>query len=133
MGYLKWSTLGYDLKIACAKFQGNRSKIDGEIDEKHALQNYQNECGPGYKLLLFALVGHMTLTLELMDTILINCILFKIILSCSVGFHSLEVVGRGSDTQLQVGENVRFPCNNKDAYTPGDVFDIPYNTERTVD
>ena len=41
-------TLGYDLKITCAKFQGNRFIIDGEIDEKHALQNYQNECGPGY-------------------------------------------------------------------------------------
>ena len=41
-------TLGYDLKIASAKFQGNRFLFDGEIDEKHALQNYQNECGPGY-------------------------------------------------------------------------------------
>ena len=41
-------TLGYDLKIACAKFQGNRFIIDGEIDEKHALQIYQNECRPGY-------------------------------------------------------------------------------------
>ena len=28
--------LGYDLKIACAKFQENRFIIDGEIDEKHA-------------------------------------------------------------------------------------------------
>ena len=35
-------TLGYDLKIACAKFQENRFIIDGEIDEKHALQNYPN-------------------------------------------------------------------------------------------
>ena len=41
-------TLGYDLKIASAKFQGNRFIIDEEIDEKHALQNYQNECDPGY-------------------------------------------------------------------------------------
>ena len=40
-------TLGYDLKIACAKFQGNWFIIEGEIDEKHALQNSQNECGPG--------------------------------------------------------------------------------------
>ena len=41
-------TLGYDLKIVCAKIQGNRFIIDGEIDEKHALtlQNYQNEYGP---------------------------------------------------------------------------------------
>ena len=41
-------TLGHDLKIACAKFQGNRFIIDVEIDEKHALQIYQNKCGPGY-------------------------------------------------------------------------------------
>ena len=40
--------LGYDLKIACDKFQENWFIIDGEIDEKHALQNYQNKCGPGY-------------------------------------------------------------------------------------
>ena len=30
--------LGHGLEISCAKFQGNRSRIDGEIDEKHALQ-----------------------------------------------------------------------------------------------
>ena len=41
-------TLGYDLKIAGAKFQENWFIIDGEINEKHALQIYQNECGPGY-------------------------------------------------------------------------------------
>ena len=40
--------LGYDLKIASAEFKGNRLIIDTEIDEKHALQNYQNECGPRY-------------------------------------------------------------------------------------
>ena len=40
-------TLGYDLKIDCGKFQGNRLIIDGEIDKKQALQNYQNECGSG--------------------------------------------------------------------------------------
>ena len=33
------------MKIACAKCQGNRFIIDGEIDEKHGLQKYQNECG----------------------------------------------------------------------------------------
>ena len=43
-------TLGHDLKITCAKFQGNRFIIDGKIDEKHALLNYQNECVPGYRL-----------------------------------------------------------------------------------
>ena len=41
-------TSGYDLKIICAKFQGDRFIIDGEIDGKHELQNYQKECGPGY-------------------------------------------------------------------------------------
>ena len=30
--------LGHDLEMTCAKFQGNRFKIDGEIDKKHALQ-----------------------------------------------------------------------------------------------
>ena len=43
------ATLGYDLKIACAKFQRNRFILDREIDKKHALQNYQNECGTGYR------------------------------------------------------------------------------------
>ena len=43
-------TLGHDLKITCAKFQGNRFIIDGKNDEKHALLNYQNECVPGYRL-----------------------------------------------------------------------------------
>ena len=32
------------------KFQGNQFIIDGEINEKHALQIYQNECGPGYSI-----------------------------------------------------------------------------------
>ena len=41
--------LGYDLKITCAKFQGNWFIIDGEINEKRALQIYRNICGPGYK------------------------------------------------------------------------------------
>ena len=43
--------------IACAKFQENRFIIDGEIDEKHALQNYQNECGPGYSVKILGLQG----------------------------------------------------------------------------
>ena len=42
--------LGYDLKIACAKFEGNPFIIDGEVNEKHALQIYQNNYGPGYNL-----------------------------------------------------------------------------------
>ena len=41
-------TLGYDLKIACAKFQGNRF-----INDKHALQIYQTECGPGYTVNIY--------------------------------------------------------------------------------
>ena len=36
--------LGHDLEMACAKLQGNRFKIDGEINEEHALQIYQNNC-----------------------------------------------------------------------------------------
>ena len=28
----------------------NRLKIDGEINEKHALQIYINNCGPGYSV-----------------------------------------------------------------------------------
>ena len=39
------SLLGYDLKIACAQF---RFIVDGENNEKHALQIYQNTCVPGY-------------------------------------------------------------------------------------
>ena len=30
--------LGHDLKMSCTKFHDNRLKIDGEIDEKYALQ-----------------------------------------------------------------------------------------------
>ena len=30
--------LGQDLEMSCAKLQENRLIIDGEIDEKHALQ-----------------------------------------------------------------------------------------------
>ena len=33
-----FAKLGHDLQMASAKFQGNPSRIDGEIDEKHALQ-----------------------------------------------------------------------------------------------
>ena len=36
--------LGHDLEMACTKFHENRLIIDGEIDEKHALQIYQNNC-----------------------------------------------------------------------------------------
>ena len=39
--------LGYDLKIACAQF---RFIVDGENNEKHALQIYQNTCVPGYSI-----------------------------------------------------------------------------------
>ena len=30
--------LGHDLEMSCTKFHENRFRIDGEIDEKHALQ-----------------------------------------------------------------------------------------------
>ena len=30
--------LEHHWEMSCAKFRGNRIKIDGEIDEKHALQ-----------------------------------------------------------------------------------------------
>ena len=30
--------LGHELEMSCAKFQDNRFRIDGEIDEKLALQ-----------------------------------------------------------------------------------------------
>ena len=30
--------LGHDLQMSCAKFQENRFRIDGAIDEKNALQ-----------------------------------------------------------------------------------------------
>ena len=36
--------LEHDLEIACTEFHENRLIIDGEIDEKHALQIYQSEC-----------------------------------------------------------------------------------------
>ena len=36
--------LGHDLEMFCTKFNANRFRIDGEIDEKHALQIYQNNC-----------------------------------------------------------------------------------------
>ena len=36
--------LGHDLEMACGKFQENRFRIDGEINEKHALLFYQNNC-----------------------------------------------------------------------------------------
>ena len=38
--FLKYFS-GFDLKMACAKFQGNRFRMDGEIVKKHALQIYQ--------------------------------------------------------------------------------------------
>ena len=37
--------LEHDLKMACTHVQENWFRIDGEIDEKHALQIYQNNCG----------------------------------------------------------------------------------------
>ena len=36
--------LGHDLEMACAKFQGDRFRINGEFDEKHALQFFLNIC-----------------------------------------------------------------------------------------
>ena len=35
--------LEHDLEMACTKFHENRLILDGEIDEKHALQIYQNK------------------------------------------------------------------------------------------
>ena len=64
-------TLGYDLKIACAKFQGNWFIIVAEIDEKHALQNYQNGCGPGYSQLLVTVSNVMLITLVLLEPYII--------------------------------------------------------------
>ena len=34
----------HDLEMACTNFHENRLITDGEIDEKHALQIYQNKC-----------------------------------------------------------------------------------------
>ena len=45
--------LGYNSDMACGKFQPPGIGlfkivfIDGEINEKHAVQIYQNNCGPG--------------------------------------------------------------------------------------
>ena len=36
--------LGHDLEMASTKFHENLFGIDGEIDEKHALQIYRNNC-----------------------------------------------------------------------------------------
>ena len=36
--YLDYCMLGHDLEMSRAKFQGNRFRIDGEIDKIHALQ-----------------------------------------------------------------------------------------------
>ena len=36
--------LGLDLEMSCAKFQGNRFKFDGEIEEKHVLQVIVSLC-----------------------------------------------------------------------------------------
>ena len=33
-----------DLEMACAKFHENRLIVDGEIEEKHRLQVYENNC-----------------------------------------------------------------------------------------
>ena len=35
--------LEHDLEMACTKFHENWLIIDGQIDEKHALQIYQNK------------------------------------------------------------------------------------------
>ena len=45
-------TLGYDLKIACAKFQGNWFIIDGEIDIKHELRTTKINVAHGIIILL---------------------------------------------------------------------------------
>ena len=47
----------HDLKRACAK--GNRFRIDGEIDEKPALQIYQNNYVLDYSILLTLMVIFM--------------------------------------------------------------------------
>ena len=36
--YIFLPMLGYDFEMTCAKSQGNRFRIDGEIDEKYMLQ-----------------------------------------------------------------------------------------------
>ena len=36
---------GHDIERVCTKVQGNWLRIDREIEEKHALQIYQNNCG----------------------------------------------------------------------------------------
>ena len=36
--------LGHTCEMACSKFHANRLRIEREIDEKHALQIYQNNC-----------------------------------------------------------------------------------------
>ena len=35
--------LGHDLEMACTQFYANQCRIDGEIDEKHALQIYEKK------------------------------------------------------------------------------------------
>ena len=39
-----FTMLEHDLEMACAKFQAIGSEFTGDIDEKHALQIYQNNC-----------------------------------------------------------------------------------------
>ena len=51
--------------------------IDGAINEKHALQNYQNECGPEYNIfLLIVLVQFFNKTRGFLQQVLLFWTLF---------------------------------------------------------
>ena len=49
-----------DQKMACTKFQGNRFRIDGEIDKKYALHIYQKNCGPRFSIIFAFTVTMVT-------------------------------------------------------------------------
>ena len=54
------------MEIVCTQFQGNRFRIDGEIDEKHALQIYQNNCVLDYHVLVDSCIyGYKTLSCDM--------------------------------------------------------------------
>ena len=67
--------------MAFAEFQENRFSIDGEIAENHAI------------------LVNLTASINKCKGLLSNWTTMS-------NFHSLEVVGRGSETQFQVGENL---------------------------
>ena len=92
--------------MAGTKFQGNRFRIDGEIDGKHALQIYQNNCiyydiiRLTYLVISFEDEDYFDIYIQKKRIVqLFYDMLYSLTLKITFGYENLKIIDKSINTQ----------------------------------